>query len=121
LQEFAIASAIELPIDPDNTAGAFVCENFHILQDIVLRSNCVWLSSPDFAGPKLRSGELVSLNIQGNQFTETEVSLLVRRGRSLAPAAVAVASEIEAIMAVVSQASGTSGHPDLPLAVRQDL
>lgn len=99
LADFPTASAVELPGSMGARAGAFVCDNYHILRDMVLRTDCLWLSSAAFVAPELAAGALVRLDIADSPPVETEICLLVRRGRTRSPAAISVTAEIEAMLA----------------------
>lgn len=94
LVDFPTASAVESAASMGAKAGAFICDNYHILRDTVLRTDCLWLSSAAFVGPELAAGELVRLNLAESLPVETEICLLVRRDRTRSPAAIAVTAEI---------------------------
>jgi len=79
-------------------AGAFVCENFHILRDTVAVTDCTWLASPAFVARELASGSLVRLDIADMDELKTEIAIVTRQGRTRSPAALAVADEIEAMV-----------------------
>jgi DNA-binding transcriptional LysR family regulator len=100
LADFPTASAVELA-GAFGGGGAFVCDNYHILRDTVLRSDCVWLSSAAFVAPELEAGLMVKLDIEDTPAVETEICLLTRRGRTRSPAAIAVTEEIEAMLAAL--------------------
>lgn len=75
--------------------GGLVCDNYHILRDTVLRSDCIWLSSAAFVAPEIEAGQLVPLHLAEMPTVETEICLITRRGRNLSPAANVIANEIE--------------------------
>ncbi len=89
------ASAIELsPGSFGGQSGAFVCDNFHILRDTVLGSDCIWLSSPAFVAQELREGRLVELPVSDFEPVDSQICLIVKRGRTRSPAADLVATSI---------------------------
>ncbi len=104
LAEFPTASAVELAGAFGGNGGAFVCENYHILRDTVLRTDCVWLSSAAFVASELAAGQLVRLNVADSPRIETEICLLTRRGRTHSPAATTAMEELEAILTRISTA-----------------
>lgn len=86
LARFPVASALEGPngFAPGHT-GAFVSENFHILREVALETDCVWLTSPSFVADDIREGKLVQLQIEDLQPAETDIWAAFRRGRSRSP------------------------------------
>lgn len=98
LSDFPVASPVELPGSFGATGGGFVCDNYHILRDVVLRTNCVWLSSAVFVSPELKAGLLVELSLTTASPMESDICLIIRRGRTRSPAALAVAAEVVAIL-----------------------
>lgn len=106
LADYPSAGAIELTESFAPNGGSFVCENYHVLRDTVLRTDCVWLSSAAFVAPELDAGLLVRLTLADALPIETEISLIVRRDRTRSPAALAVAGEIEAMLRWMSEANG---------------
>jgi DNA-binding transcriptional LysR family regulator len=87
LADFPIASAVEGPNGfAPGSAGCFVSENFHILRDVVLETDCVWLTSPSFSSGKTGKGEFVALPVTDLEPAETDVWIAFRRGHSRSPA-----------------------------------
>ena len=64
-------------------AGAFVCDNFHIIRELVAETDMVWRTAPAIATQE----GLVVLDIVGQLPLQSEVSLITRRGRTLSPGA----------------------------------
>ncbi|HEX7853079.1 MAG TPA: LysR family transcriptional regulator [Sphingobium sp.] len=94
LAPYPTASPVELsPTSDDQTAGTFVCDNYHILRDTVLRTDCVWLTSAAFVARELREGSLIQLDVPDLPLVETEICMIFRSGRTRSPAAKAVAAE----------------------------
>ncbi len=99
LAAFPVASPIEpSAIDIERQAGSFICDNFHILRDTVLQTDCVWFSSPAFVARELRDGELVELSVRGMGPLDSEICVVGRRGRTRSPAASLVVDEIRAML-----------------------
>lgn len=88
LKAFQEAKAIEIPVPGlADEVGTFTCDNYHILREAVLETDCVWLASPDLLAPDLEAGRLVQLDVTDFTPIENEVSIISRRGRTLSPAA----------------------------------
>lgn len=98
LAGFPVASAVEMPTSFGDAGGVFICDNYHILRDTVLRTDCVWLSSAAFVAPELAAGTLVRLTVADAEAVTTQISLIVRSGRTQSPAAVTVSEEIGAML-----------------------
>jgi DNA-binding transcriptional LysR family regulator len=99
LEAYPVASAIELPTGGmSGNAGAFVCDNFHVLRETVLRTDCVWMSSPAFLADDLRAGRMVQLGVGELPPGHSDICLVSKRGRTRSPAAAAVAEEVRAML-----------------------
>lgn len=94
LERFPVASAIELPAGSLGGAGSFVCDNFHVLRDAVLGTDCSWMSSPAFLSEELRTGAIIQLEISDFQSFDSDVCLVSKRGRTLSPAASAMLDQV---------------------------
>ena len=99
---FPVASAVEMPASYGDAGGAFICDNYHVLRDTVLRTDCIWLCSAALIAPELEAGTLVRLPVADADATTTHISLIVRSGRTRSPAAVAVADEILGMLKTMS-------------------
>ena len=87
LSAFPIASAVEGPNGfASSSAGCFVSENFHILREVVLETNCVWLTSPSFASGEVGKGQFVQLPVTDLEPAKTDIWIASRPGRSRSPA-----------------------------------
>ena len=117
LADFPTASAVELPASIGAPAGAFVCDNYHILRETVLRTDCVWLSSAAFVLPELEARLLVNLDVSDAPKVESEVCLLTRRGRTRSPAAIIAENEIESLLARASGMAKNTDGTSIPLPV----
>lgn len=102
LEEHPVASAVELPSGTVGVAGSFVCDNFHVLRDAVLASDCTWMSSPAFLAEDLRAGRIVQLDVSDLAQAQSEVCLVFKRGRTRSPAAVAVVEAVRRMIAAMT-------------------
>jgi DNA-binding transcriptional LysR family regulator len=99
MQPYPAANAVELPtFGAEGNAGGFICDNFHILRETVLQSDCVWISSPAFLAADLREGRMVQLDIADLSADDSDVCLLVKRDRTRSPGATAITSEVQAML-----------------------
>jgi DNA-binding transcriptional LysR family regulator len=104
LADYPVASAVEMPSGAfGGHGGAFVCENFHVLREAVLATDCFWMSSPAFLAEELRDGRMAQLHVADLPPGSNELSLITRRGRTCSPAALAVA---EAVRGMVRRVEG---------------
>jgi DNA-binding transcriptional LysR family regulator len=103
LEAYPVASAIELPTGGmSGSAGSFVCDNFHVLRETVLRTDCVWMSSPAFLADDLREGRMAQLAVVDLAPGPSDICLVFKRGRTRSPVAVAVADEVRAMLAAMA-------------------
>ncbi|TDW64558.1 LysR family transcriptional regulator [Novosphingobium sp. PhB55] len=98
LEDYPAASAVELPDGQGDPAGSFICDNFHVLRETVLRSDCVWISSPAFLADDLREGRMVQLEVSGFPPSHSEVCLITKRSRTRSPTVTAVAEKIRTLL-----------------------
>lgn len=68
-------------------SGSFICDNYHVLRELVLESDCLWLASPMVLEADIAEGRLVALDVADFRGVESEVEVVRRRGRTLSPAA----------------------------------
>jgi DNA-binding transcriptional LysR family regulator len=100
LEAYPTAHPIELPSGGlTDKGGSFICDNFDVLREIVLASDCIWRTSPAFLTRELREGLFAELDVPGLSPAKTEISVVFRHGRSQSPAAQAVIEEVRAVMA----------------------
>lgn len=105
LENYPVASAIEPP--PGSTignAGSLVCDNFHVLRETVLQTDCVWMSSPAFLRDDLSAGRIVQLDVSDLPAASSDICLVFKRGRTRSPAAIAAA---EAVRKMLEELSGS--------------
>lgn len=99
LDSFPAATAFDLPTTRHMAgAGAFVCENFDILQKLVLDTDCTWLVSPTLVRTELKEGRLSLLNVTDLPIAETQTSMAYLRGRTRSPASLALAEAVQSII-----------------------
>jgi DNA-binding transcriptional LysR family regulator len=100
LAAFPAASAVELPtMGITGEAGAFICDNYHILRETVLGTDCLWVASPDFVVADIAEGRLCCLDVADLDaaVATSELSMARRRERTMSPAAEAVAAVVQAL------------------------
>lgn len=88
LGAFPIASPVK-PTD-DMLTGipkAFVCDNYHILREVVQRTDCLCLCFPAFVGDDLAAGSLVALPVTDMQAHTVDIVAVRKQGRTLSPSA----------------------------------
>lgn len=82
------------------TAGSFVCDNYHILRDIVLQSDAVWVSSPQLVNAELDNGVLTVLPMTDCSLGMTlPVYMVSRVANKLTPIATAMRDYVKNYMA----------------------
>ena len=87
LASFPTAGAVERPLPTGAIqAGAFICDNFHILRETVLETDCVWLTSPVFVREDLREGRLSLLDVLDLEPNHADIWLATRYGKTGSPA-----------------------------------
>lgn len=98
LAAFPAASAVELPtFGITGEGGAFICDNYHILRETVLGTDCHWLASPDFVAADIAEGRLCCLEVPDFNLGTGELSMVHRRGRTMSPAAKGLAAVVQAL------------------------
>jgi DNA-binding transcriptional LysR family regulator len=104
LAGFPVATAVELPAGGlAGSSGAFICDNFHILREAVMGTDCVWLSTPAFVADELRDGKMVQLDITDLWPAQTEICMVYRQGRTRSPVATAITEEVKEILAQIER------------------
>jgi LysR family pca operon transcriptional activator len=99
---FPVASAVELPSGGlVGSSGAFICDNFHILRETVLDTDCVWLSTPAFVADELREGRMAVLDIADLWPAQTDICMVFRQGRTRSPIASAITEQVREILAAI--------------------
>lgn len=86
LQDYPNASAVDHAMPGlSNRAGGFVCDNYHILRETVLGTDCTWLAAPGLLAEDLQAGRLCQLEIADLGPLHNDLSMIRRRGRTLSP------------------------------------
>lgn len=100
LTPYPVASATELPEGgPIGFGGCLICDNFHILRDVVEQTDCIWVSSPPFISRQLDEGRLVRLDVGDLSPSKIEIGIISRQDRTKSPAALALVDELRTILA----------------------
>jgi len=98
LRKFPATNAVELPVAGlTGEAGAFVCDNFHIMRETVLRTDSVWLAPPELFADDIEAGRLQTLDVVDFGPVENVVSMIRRKDRTMSPAAVSIAETVRSI------------------------
>jgi DNA-binding transcriptional LysR family regulator len=92
---------------PARASGGFICDNYHILQEMVLRSDCIWYTARSFVAPLLADGRLVQLHDDHGPVARSQLAIMCKRGRTRSPAAAMAADFIKKRLA-------SSSGRDLP-------
>ncbi len=78
-----------------HSEGIFICDNYHILRDIALHTDSIWISSPQFVHSELQDGKLVTLNVKDtNQPTSVKICEVTRKGYTRSPSARAISAYV---------------------------
>ncbi len=103
LSGYPVLSGVEMAMmQRDATRGAFVCDNYHILRDITLDSDAVWISSPQFVVEELREGRLKALPLAGDGVPgRVEICMVYRQATRLSPVAEAVRDHVRNFLATL--------------------
>lgn len=86
------------------SSGSFICDNYHVLRELVIGSDCVWLAAPTVLADDIAAGRLVALEVADYASIDSEVAMIQRRSRTLSPAAQALVEHLRKLLAVHGQA-----------------
>lgn len=104
LQGYPVLSGAELStasVAPET--GGLIFDNYHILREMTLQTDSIWISSPQLVSEELRSGQLRCLQIPDQQRPmSVEIAMICSKGRQLTPAAQAVVEYVRDYFAGVS-------------------
>ena len=90
------ASSVEDPVGPDLPNGAdMVCDNYHILRDVVASTDLICVCSTEFVAAEVSSGKLVALQIDGLPMRRTAIHVAKLKGRLDSPLAAAAARRLK--------------------------
>ena len=81
--------------------GTMICDNYHVLRELVLETDCVWLASPAVLARDMAEGRLVELDIADFRQVRSEVAVVRRSGRTLSAAAQAVTAQIRELLGLI--------------------
>jgi DNA-binding transcriptional LysR family regulator len=99
LTAYPVASAVDLPASgAAGLGGGLICDNFHILRDVVEQTDCIWISSPPFVAEQLAAGRLVQLDVSDLVPSRIEIGMMSRRDRTKSPAAVSMIEEFRSAL-----------------------
>lgn len=98
LHAFPVATPVELSMgDRSGDTGGFVCDNYHILRETVLGTDCTWLAAPSLLTDDLNTGRLVQLEVADMAHYRNDLYLIRRRDRTMSPVARAVIDSVRQI------------------------
>jgi DNA-binding transcriptional LysR family regulator len=98
LQAYPTATPVEHAMKSlSGGAGGFVCDNYHILRETVLGTDCTWLAAPSLLTEDLRAGRLRQIAPVDQAPLRNELSLIRRRGRTMSPVAQVVIDSVRQI------------------------
>jgi Transcriptional regulator len=106
LSSYPFASAIE-NVDGSMTGevGGVTCDNYHILRETALATDCIWLTSPIIIANEIARGQLVMLDMDERGRIDNEIALIRRRGRTPSPAALAVVADARALLVAAANSA----------------
>lgn len=86
--------------------GSFVCDNYHVLRDLVVRTDCVWLAAPSLLDDDIRNGRLAALDVSDLAAIDSEIAVIQRRSRTLSPAAQTLIAHLRRLLCVYAPEAG---------------
>jgi len=95
----ADAGASTIPDSAGLQVGV-VCENYHILKEVMLGSDAIWLSSTDLAAREIAGGLVLPLHLAHLPWPSMPLQLIRIAGRSCGPATTRVLDRIRQMMAL---------------------
>ena len=98
LAAYPSAAPMELPRRDMHQGGGIIIDNYSVLREVTLATDCIWMTAPAFIAAELASGELVELDLAEPAARVNEISLIHRRGHTRSPAAQAVAQEVRRLL-----------------------
>lgn len=90
LEAFPVAQGAGMPGEVSRTRGAFVCDNFHILRETVLQTDCISICAKAFLAEDLRQGRITVLNVKELRQLYNMICVIHKYGRTMSPSATAV-------------------------------
>jgi DNA-binding transcriptional LysR family regulator len=100
LDGYSMATAAERHMSAyrSTLASTIMCENYDILHKLVLRSDAVWVSSPQMMADDLATGRLVRIDVIDLPRRTSRIGLIRLKGRTCSPAAQAVTDEARRLL-----------------------
>jgi len=86
--------------------GAFICDNFHVLRETVVASDCIWITTPAFVRDNLADGSLKALDVEGLAMGPSRICIVTLAGRTRSPAANMIADLARQAMADIAMQQG---------------
>jgi DNA-binding transcriptional LysR family regulator len=100
LQSYPIASATERKPPPlMANPSSLVCENYHLVRELVLTTDYLWLTSSTLLTQDLAEGRLVAVANENLRLSDVEISASWRASRTLSTAATAMIAKVREIFA----------------------
>lgn len=100
LSEFPWASSVEPPALGERLNPArLLCDNYHVLREVVSKTNLVCICSREFAGEDLAQGRLREIEVEGLLPPTSAIYAAKLRGRIASPLALAAIRRVRAHLA----------------------
>ncbi|EHJ62436.1 hypothetical protein NSU_0567 [Novosphingobium pentaromativorans US6-1] len=84
LAAYPVARPVRLTGDQTD-AGTFVCDNFHVLREMVEATDCSWITTPSFVHAELASGSLQMIDVEGFSNLKSGICVITLAGRTRSP------------------------------------
>ncbi|MBT2246778.1 LysR family transcriptional regulator [Sphingobium sp. BHU LFT2] len=84
------STATTSQLDTEREQGRFVCSNFHILKEVAMSTDSVWITALAFVAKDIGEGRLTTIDLTDFEETSVEIAFFSRRGRTLSPAALTI-------------------------------
>ncbi len=90
MTEFPLLSGRELP-ESSTPCGTVICDNYHILREVIHDCDALWVTSPQFVQQEIRCGRLTLLAVEDSPLPEySDVCEVRRAGRTASPTSAAI-------------------------------
>ncbi|PLK26935.1 LysR family transcriptional regulator [Novosphingobium sp. TH158] len=94
LAPYPSAAAVDASAAVAGAGAGLVCDNYHVLHETVLGTDCIMLSCPALVAQDIAAGRIVVLDVADQVARRSEIVMARRRGRKLSPAAEALAQTL---------------------------
>lgn len=100
IAEFPVLSGMDFPaLQKQFRSGSIVCDNYHLLRDLTLQSDSIWISSTRLISTDPNAEKFTVLNVADSMMTRlTDVFMAYRSASKLSPAAIAVQDYVRAYL-----------------------